>query len=187
MKNNFQYILNKVLAFTVVGVLAMVVFSACKDDSMKKSDIKLISDSKLQDSTFKVLLSFASIDTANPKLNDSLEFMILPLEISCPSCRNKTIDSILKHKDDLGENNYLIVSAKGGRKKMNAFFRDRGGVLPVIPDKVFLDSTHLALDYELVHDNPVIFYTAHRKVYKKVTFLPPTVKDNLHDYFSGIR
>jgi hypothetical protein len=119
--------------------------------------------------------------------NDSLSFLLLPMEASCPSCRKKVIDSILKHKMDLRPNQYIIISSTAGLNAINAYFVDRKGELPVISGQLFIDSTNYAKHLDLYDKTPMLYYTFQQKAYKKVSAIPSTVKDDLSEFFSGHR
>lgn len=166
---------------------AVLLLTACENLENKNKSTELISDMQIQDSIFKNLVSLTNTHIPESELSDSLAFLILPVEASCPACRKKTIDSILKHQTKLIERHYIIISAPGGRKIINSYFQEQGEKLPVMENKLFLDSIQMAFKYDLFTDNPTIYYTANKKAYKKVSAVPATVKDDLREFFSGFR
>jgi hypothetical protein len=166
----------------IIGGILIVLFS-CVDKKVTSVELNIPANQK--ESLYKDLTSLATAESALQK--DSLAFLVLPLEASCPACRDKTIDSILKHKDNLLSNHFIILSGKLGWKSMNAYFRKQEGLLPVMPGRVFIDSTDRAGQYSLYKNNPAIYYAANQKVYKKVLALPFTVKQDLQEFFSGRR
>src|SRR6187399_2452352 len=86
-------------------------FFSCKEQPKVNDTKKVIFDIQEQDSIF-TNISLVVGDNLDPaKYNDSLAFLILPVQASCPACRVKTIDSIISHKDDLRKNHYIIISS----------------------------------------------------------------------------
>jgi hypothetical protein len=172
------YPLALLLLFCVIG---------CDAVSDQPESIELITRISQQDSLFNNLLQISGNTLSQNSSTDSLAFLILPLQASCPSCRKKTIDSILKHQKKLADNHFIILSANGGRKTISAFFREQNSELPNLPHQIILDSTNQAFKYNLYKDNPAIYYAGNRKVYKKVSAIPATVKQDLQEFFTGFR
>lgn len=153
----------------------------------KSESIERLTDIKVQDSVFKNLVQLTQGTIPQSLQDDSLAFLVLPVQASCPSCRNKTIESIVNHSGNLAARHFVIISADGGRKTINGYFRENDSELPVIPDKLFLDSTNLAKKFKLYDEKPTIYYTFKRKAFKKVAAIPATVKEDLKEFFSGYR
>jgi hypothetical protein len=91
----------------------------------------------------------------------------------------------VKYQNNLLPNHYIIITAKGGRKIINAYFREQNANLPDLPSQIILDSIGQASKSNLFTDNTVFYYTFNRKVYLKVSAVPATVKNDLHNFFSG--
>ncbi|WP_205509668.1 hypothetical protein [Longitalea arenae] len=180
--NRLQYYTNCIL-----GYLLIACFSNCDNSGSKINSSSLITDPGMQDSIFKTLVSFTDHSIPENELSDSLAFLVLPVEASCPSCRKRTIDSILKNINNLIQNHYIIISASGGYKTINSYFREQNGKLPEMKSNLFLDTTHLALKKELFENNTVIYYTSNRKAFKKVSSIPATIREDLREFFSGTR
>jgi hypothetical protein len=163
--------------------LAVVLIVSCKDQ--KAVDNTVLIDSAVEQK--KIFDNLVSVTGAvmRSTCSDSLSFLVLPVEASCPSCRNKTIDYIVKFKSSLPENHFIIISANGGLKTINSFFRERQKTLPDMKDRLFLDSSNQALKYNLYEEQPTFYYTAGCRAYKKVIALPSTVKRNLNDFFQA--
>lgn len=172
----------KVIIF-VVFILAI----GCGKAGRKQEIVEVITASGKQDSVFKSLIATANYAIPENQLSDSLTFLLLPMQASCPACRKKTIDSILKHQDNLLKNHYIIISANGGLKTINSYFKERKSRVPTITGRLFLDSANLTYKNNLYEDNPVIYFTHNRKAYKKITAIPITVKEDLREFFSGYR
>ncbi len=115
-----------------------ILIFACKNSPGKLASIESIRDPAVQDSLFRQLLSLTNHAIPENELNDSLAFLVLPMEASCPACRKKTVDSIVRHKNSLLERHYIILSASGGRKTINSYFIEEGEQLPEIQNKLFL-------------------------------------------------
>jgi hypothetical protein len=179
----FKIVCSKV----TIGLLTILFIFACENSTVRSKSLELISDPIAQDSIFKNLTSLAENSIPENELNDSLAFLILPLEASCPSCRKKTIDSIAKYSNNLLEKHYIILSASSGIKIMRSYFLEEKVELPVLRNKLFLDSFNLASKYDLFKDNPAMYYTADGKAYKKIAAIPATIREDLREFFSGKR
>jgi hypothetical protein len=174
------------VALSLSMTLLLAIFSCAKPDVSKRSVTTITTESE-KDSIFLNLMKVVDNVVADAELSDSLAFLILPVQASCPSCREKTIDSILKHKRDLKDRHYIIINANGGQETINAYFKEQHGKLPIIENRLFLDTANLSYRLDLCHDRPTIYYTYNRKAYKKVSAIPVTVRDDLREFFSGSR
>lgn len=173
--------------FSAWVVFCSMLFLSCGKSDKKPESIKLISDITEQDLVFKNLVEVTGDAIPKSTMNDSLAFLIVPVQASCPACRKKTIDSIIKYQNNLAANHFIIISAKGGRKTIESYFREEDHEMPVMPDKLFLDSTNQAGKQKLYESNPAMYYSYKGKAYKKVYAIPATVKEDLHEFFSGHR
>jgi|GEM_PF-1345308 len=169
----------------IVLLIAICSFLACNESIKKPENTEFISDTVTQAAVFNDLIKLTNNSIEEINLKDSMAFLILPVKLSCPACRKKTIDSIVKHQNNMPDRHIVIISAAEGIKNIRSYFEEQHKELPVIKNQLFLDSTHQAYKYKLVKENPVIFYALHQKVYKKVLAIPATVKDDLCDFFSG--
>jgi hypothetical protein len=161
---------------------------SCMGGSSKnQNSIELVTEKVKQESIFRNLITVVNTTLPEAMQNDSLAFLILPVQASCPACRNKTIDSIVNHRKDLADNHFIIISANGGRKTISSYFQENDKRLPVIEKQLFLDSTNQAFKLALYDKKPTIYYTYNRKAYKKVAAIPSTVRDDLREFFSGYR
>lgn len=168
-------------------LLIMLCFGACEEARKKPNSVELIADKATQEAVFVKLVSVINNVIPDHQLKDSLAFLVLPVKLSCPACRKKTIDSIVKHKDNLLKDHFIIISASEGRKNISSYFQEEDHEIPVMENQLFLDSNHQAYKFNLVKENPVIYYTAHKKAYKRVSAIPATVKEDLREFFSGTR
>jgi hypothetical protein len=172
-----------------VSLMGIVLVYACNGSlgkpERKPNSAVLISEPATQKAVFDNLVNLANKAIPDDQLNDSLAFLVLPVKLSCPACRRKTIDSIVKYQNNLQERHFIIISGSEGRRNTNAYFREVDKEMPVIENKLFLDSTNKAYKLELVNENPVIYYTFKQNAYKKVSAIPATVREDLHDFFSG--
>jgi hypothetical protein len=171
----------------VLCLMILICMGSCKEFKAKPNSVQPITDPTIQATVFSQLISLTNGTISGETANDSLAFLVLPLQASCPACRKKTIDSILKHQHNLRERHFILISASGGRKTMNSYFEEENNSLPEMENKLFLDSANLAYKYDLYKDNPVVYYTFNKKVYKKVATVPATVRDDLREFFSGTR
>jgi hypothetical protein len=168
-------------------VLIVSIVAACSSSSKKMNSIELISEANQQESIFQSLMAVTNKALSENIQKDSLAFLVLPVQASCPACRNKTIDSIVIHQTDLLENHFIIISANGGRKTINGYFLENNKDLPIIKDKLFLDTTNQAFKLGLYDKKPTIYYTHNLKTFKKVAAIPATVRQDLQEFFSGNR
>lgn len=169
-------------------ITLLILFYCCFACGKKpKTSIELIATAAKQEMIFQSLIKTTQNTIPVTLLDDSLSFLILPVQASCPACRKKTIDSIMKYQANLADNHYIIVSANGGRKTIRGYFQEQAYELPVIKDRLFLDSTNLAYKNKLYEDKPTMYYTFQKKTYKKVAAIPATVRDDLREFFSGHR
>lgn len=152
-----------------------------------ESSIEMITTPGQQDSLFQGLMAVTRYTIPESLLNDSLSFLVLPVQASCPSCRKKTIDSVMKYQASLAAKHFIIIAANGGRKTMRGYFREQAYELPDIKNQLFLDSNNLAYKNKLYENKPTMYYTHAKKVYKKVAAVPATVREDLHEFFSGHR
>ena len=167
----------------VIVLLYLLSLNSCGTKNKEKT-VEEITDVTKQEVMFQNLLKIVSLTDSRSLVNDSLAFLILPLQASCPACRKKTIDSIVKHQKELNDGHFIVISANGGKKTMSAFFREQQYELPV-NKQLYLDSTNAGWRYDLYKDNTVFYYAYNRKVYRKVTAVPATIKSDLKEFFSN--
>lgn len=172
---------------SVLSLFAIGLLYACNSTSDKANSTEPIVDAATQTSIFNNLVSLTGKAVPDTQLNDSLALLVLPVKLSCPACRKKTIDSIVKHQNDLPDRHFIIISGSEGRRNINSYFQEVDKEMPEMENQLFLDTTNQAAKKELVTENPVIYYTAGQKAYKKVSAIPATVKDDLREFFSGTR
>lgn len=178
----------KVIVIVMCCLVGYSCINSSETSNLSKKEINTtisITDPKEQDSLFKRLIAVSGTIIPENKLDDSLAFLLLPVQASCPSCRRKTIDSIVKHENDLAPNHYIIISGNGGRKTLGSYFREQKVRLPELPNQLILDTINQSGRLELFTDNTVFYYTSKRKVYQKVPAIPDNVIGYLHDFFSG--
>ena len=167
-----------------ISLIALMMLLSCNYSEKKSNNLVLLNNEQEERSYFEKILAIGNLDSKLSKqVSDSLSILVLPLDASCPACRNKTIDSIMKHAGKLSDNSILILTAKAGIKNMNAFFRERGyDSIPLDNKRIVLDSTNQASG--LYKNNTTIYYASQQKVYKIVSSIPATIKNDLHEFFS---
>lgn len=167
--------------------IILIAFGGCVTSHDRKGSEELIAGTERQDSLFAQLMRLTETSMPERIQPDSIAILILPLEASCPSCRKKTIDSIVNRQHDLRNGHYVVLSGTTGRRTMNAYFMEEGASIPTKNGRLLLDTTARAIDLGLVEDRPTIYYAARKKVYKKVGVLPESVRKDLREFFSGFR
>lgn len=166
----------------------LVLIASCKTKSYdKEQSVEIITSLAEQDSVFRKLVAVTGHIVQDDIRSDSLAFLVLPVQASCPSCRKKVIKSIVKFKDNLKPNHFIVISARGGRKNINGYFKEEGEELPVIDKRLFLDTTNEASKLKLFDEKPTFYYTRNKLAYKKVSAIPATVKGDLSEFFLGYR
>lgn len=166
--------------------LLCIVISGCGASSTNDTPRETTLREEGRDSLFQQLMVLTGNNISVEYRMDSLAFLILPLDNSCPACRDKTMDSIAKHLHDLRPGHYIVLSANSGIKNMRSTFQENGRDMPVLDGKVFIDSANLAYNYDLYASNPSMFYAADGQVFKSVFSLPASIKEDLMYFFSGI-
>lgn len=172
---------------TCIYLMITIIVISCGSKNKIPETITMIEKEEEQKLAFDGLMRVTDSIIPKDLMDDSLSFLILPMEASCPSCRKKVIDSIIAHKNNLKDKHYIIISTNKDRFTINAYFIDRKGELPEINGRLFLDTTNYALALNLYDTKPTFYYTSNEKVFKKVASIPLTVKDDLSEFFSGHR
>lgn len=157
----------------------------CSGPEPSKTSVESIASNGEQDALFKGLMAVTNNAISNNIRNDSLAFLVLPVQASCPSCRKKVIKSIVSNINRLPANHFIIISANGGRKTINSYFLEEHSSLPVSQGCLFLDSANLAFANKLYEDKPTIYYTFNGKAIRRAASIPATVKNDLTMFYSG--
>lgn len=181
MKNNVTFF--SLLIFCLLSSCYGVDKEKIKDN-IRKDNGKIITDAVVQDSLFRNLerLTFNSIPA--DKLEDSLIFLLLPVKASCPACRKKTIDSIVKYKSRLDDSHFVVISGNG-MKSIDGYFEEQKKETP-LGSGIYYDTLGVAADLNMTTTNPNVYYSARGKVYRKVSCLPSSIKKDLSSFFSGL-
>jgi hypothetical protein len=151
----------------------------------KNNSAVAITDPSKQQLIYKNLIGLLDQNTINARLDDSLAILILPIQASCPACRMKVIDSIMKYKNSLANRHFIVISSNSGRKNINAYFREQQHELPVLKGRLFLDTMNVAYELDLYDEKPTFYYAFNKKVYKAVASSPYTIKQDLNEFFSS--
>ncbi|WP_341839998.1 hypothetical protein [Chitinophaga caseinilytica] len=163
---------------------------ACSSGAGSSRPARTARDTLLSDTDRRILIT-ESLSGIIPDSVRQMEFavvMVLPLEASCPSCRVKTIDSIVAFRHHFPAHHFIVLSADAGMKTMSSYFKGAGHPgIPDIPGVLLFDSTGMARKKHLFNDNPAIYFLAGGKVYRKIDALPHTIKEDLREFFRGYR
>ena len=164
---------------------AVILLSACNSKVTLAPRDTIIQQVDQQVSLYNQLAQL--LPTELPQ-EDSLSFLILPLDAACPACRDKTLDSIYKFRKNVPPHHYIILSLDGGKKRLKQYFKNAGhSKIPEIPGVLYIDSTIKAWSLGLYKDNPTLYYTANGRTYRKIEAWPHTVKEDLREFFRGYR
>lgn len=171
----------------MIVLINCFVFYSCsgkkEDPKDKYSSNEWITRGSQQDSLFMQLVDLTQHSVNEKQTADSLSFLVLPVEAACPSCRRKTIDSIQKYQHILPPNHFVVISGTSF-KTIRAFFKEQDQSVPSAEGRIFIDSTNEAFIQDLVYTKPVIYYAAGKKVYRKVSSKPFTIKHDLKEFFA---
>lgn len=167
-------------------IISCTIASCGNDKPSPYISTEIITSVAVQEQLFQDLQEVFLKDISGINPGDSLSFLILPLQASCPSCRKKTIDSIMAHPQ-LQKNHFINIAISGGRKTANSFFRQQNYEMPELTSTFQFDSTNLTYQKGLYKDQPMIYYAANQKVYKKIAARPSSVREDLREFFTGYR
>lgn len=169
---------------TLIASMILLVLAACSHKAKVKTDFsQAITDPLQRDSLFQNLMGLTKNSIPQTQAKDSLLFLVLPVEAACPSCRKKTIDSVIKYKDRLNEQRYVIITGTG-RKIIESYFKERGYDLPFAAHNIFVDSVNEAFIHDVIFTRPEIFYAYNNEVYRKVSCVSVNIKAELAKFFS---
>lgn len=175
----------KYLSFKLKTILliSLIIFSACNSKEKKKKSEKFIVDEVMKDTLFNKLTRLVNLRDTTIDLNDSLSFLILPINASCPYCRAKVVESLDKNLMMLDKKHFIIISANSSKKRIKAFFNELAIDYIDIEKKLILDTTNICFKQDLAYDKPTIYYAYKSKVYKKVASVPHTIKKDLESFY----
>jgi hypothetical protein len=173
----------------IIGFIILCWLSACQNADGKSAESerpkingKMITDPVLQDSFYSNLEKLTQYSISANKRQDTLAFLLLPVQATCPACRKKTIDSIVKYKDRLDEQHFVVITGKGTRS-IDGYFKQQEKEMPY-SNRIFYDTVGLASN--LTSTNPNVYYAVKGKVYRKVSCLPSTIKADLKEFFENL-
>lgn len=171
------------MRYTIAIILSSIIMYGCKSKSnpSKINNEKLITENAVKDSLF---IKIASLIQDNDLPDDSVSFLIVPIDATCNACTDKSIDSIINHIDmkETGRKKISIISG-ASHKSILAYFSQRNVTLPAENKNLFYDDENAAFLKELLFHQPTIYYAYNKKVYKRIISTPITIKENLHDFF----
>ncbi|SFN88434.1 hypothetical protein SAMN05428949_3742 [Chitinophaga sp. YR627] len=167
---------------TLILHLFMLILS-CSNSSKNKTE-ENINDQAMQDSLFINITKLTDQILSVSSSTDTSELLILPITQSCPYCRGKIIDQLVKHDYIIPSNRYLFISSEKGYKTVNSYFIDNGGRLPMNNKQIIVDSFSLCTKYNLADEKPIIYHMAGKKVYKKTTLIPHTIQHELNKFLT---
>lgn len=165
--------------------ISCILYFSCTGNLKEKTgkdNYQLITDRDVQDSLFNRLNNITAFDPSATSREDSLSFLILPVRVSCAACRKKAIKEIVKNKNNLDNKHFVIITGEGLRS-INSYFTELNLNLPYTKN-IFYDTLETALQANLISTNPNIYFSYNRKVYKKVTCIPRTIKNDLDSFFN---
>jgi hypothetical protein len=177
------------LAHPILAIILCLGITSCNHKKsikhQKRVSLELVTRPGEQDSIYLGLMQVTNSSLTNEiNSQDTFAFFILPLQSVCPACRRTAIKGIAAYDNRLPIRHYIIISANGGRKTINGFFRSENRKLPT-NGNVFLDSTNLAGKLNLYNGKPTIYYVFNKKPYKRVAAVPHTIKKDLKEFFKG--
>lgn len=179
--------ITKICIMLVIDITFL--FSCADSDATKEiypaDDSEIMGDrneNEIDSMAFDKLVGLTDTAIAYNKLNDSLAFLIIPLDAVCPHCRDKAIKALLAHKEGLSEDHYVIITASS-YKGIRAFFTERKQSTPEEKGSIFLDGESEAFKNNLIFMHPTVYYAHNKEVYKKVVSYPTNIDKTLEDFF----
>ncbi|WP_276483741.1 hypothetical protein [Paraflavitalea pollutisoli] len=158
-------------------ILMAIIAGSCKDKDGNIEMEAIVAGQQIPIYA-KLTTLFGSIPS-----NDSLSVLILPIDITCPSCRKKILVGFMKHKDHLKTNHYIIIAGNGGKKHIDGYFQEHKLRLPTGIKRLALDTIGLMKNNALFDDEPVIYYGTNQKITAKSRVYPDNVKQQLQSFF----
>jgi hypothetical protein len=176
----------KTVTISMIFTIIVCIVQSCNGSKKEQPStlIEKITDLQLQEQLFSKLIELTNRDASKKVGGDSLAFLILPVDAACPSCRNKTVDSISKYKLTLSKNRFVIVSGTSP-KIIRVAFEERQSNTPVDIPNIFIDSINKSFLNDLAFTRPMIYYSSNHRVYLKISCVPKNIKQELHRFFSN--
>jgi len=133
-------------------------------------------------SQFKTITDLINRKPQSLPQSDSLSVLIIPIDASCNSCRDYSIDALMKNKDKLNSSRKVIISATNDKIIKNYLIENH----ITLPDNsnLSLDDSSYAFKTGLIFEHPAAFYISHKKVYSKVDITPNNIKNSINTFFN---
>jgi hypothetical protein len=112
--------------------------------------------------------------------NDSLSFLIIPIDMTCESCRDKSIAKVDSLKNQLAPNKFVIISASDP-KEIKAYFKNSN--IQITSRNVIIDTSNMALKSDLIYAQPTIYFSHLKSAYKKIKITPVNINKALDTFF----
>lgn len=82
-------------------------------------------------------------DSTKSQYKDSLAILIIPIDASCPFCRDRCIDYLNKYLNQL-PNNHIAIITGNGMKAIHSYFSSKNKRVPSKDRQVYFDGTNSA-------------------------------------------
>lgn len=112
----------------------------------------------------------------NLSLQHNHSIIIIPIDLTCQSCRDKCIDLIQKGK--FTDTNIQIVLSSSNEKDMQIFLLNKAIKVNDYTN-IILDTKNLAFANNLVFVSPMIYYLNKSTLVKKVELAPINIDNEL--------
>jgi len=158
--------------------LILICLFGCSSQQNKNKTLEDNLPAARQPNAFDSLQSVLQL----PQLNrsDSVKILILPIDVSCPACRDKAIKSIADNSSRISDNRIVII-AGSGRKNINFFFKELDKELPA---NVLIDSSGKSINAQIATSNPVFIRTYDHRLLSRAESDPGTIKEYLQSFFN---
>jgi len=127
--------------------------------------INFLSCQDTQNEDYQILGSFF-------KDNNTDIFLVIPVDIGCETCIEKSIEFI----KDKHPKKYKVILA-GANQKQNKIFFNKHGLSE--NDFLKLDEKHILFKNELIFTNPIIYQFKNKILKKKVELVPNNIHQEL--------
>lgn len=162
-------------------LIALLTAPSCKDPEGKINIVPL--PAAQQSPVYSTLSSLFGPTLADTAKSDTLSILVLPIDITCPTCRKKILLSLMKNKEHIKPNHFIIISGNGGKKYIDGYFQEHQLRLPTGLKQLALDTAGLMKNNALYEGEPVIYYGIGQKILSKSKVSPGNVKKQLELFF----
>ena len=156
--------MKKILLFLCVVLALQACDTKAEEENSVADDIEAM----------RVLPSYELLQGVAPTLSDSIkQVLIIPADVACPACRDKSIDFVKQHQSST----LLSILTSAGKKPMDKFLREKE--VDTSRADIVIDSKNYCFLKDLVFMKPTIYYIENKCVVQKVELVPLNIDEEL--------